>query len=349
MGTFRYLFLIVLASHFSVTGAPAQSWTGHFQKIFRHPEPTKRLITISSSKEPWHVPHFRQLICSWNAHRPRRGHLRFFARVRNKATSQWLSWHKIAEWGSHTQKSFSNAAKGSSHHFVRLELDQDLLADAFEIKVHASHGAHLKDMAMVSVTVARPESMAPESATHFKKLPSVLIHCPAISQFLVDHPDAHRICSPVSSTMLVSYLTGKRINPISFAEKSYDHGLKVYGNWAFNAAHAFEQVQGSHYIAVARLGSWSDLHALLQKKIPIVVSIRGELAGAPKPYPEGHLLLVIGYNNRTQEVICHDPAQPEAALVKTAYALEPFLRAWERSHRLAYIARPAKREEQACK
>lgn len=343
MGVPYFLLGAVIAITVHPVSAKTDSWTAYYSKNFRplgEQSKNHHTVQISSVVEKWSVPRFSQLIFSWNAVRPTRGFFRFFARVRDKSNKKWLSWHKMAEWGANIQRSFSSAeGQGSSYHFVRLELDDDVLADSFEVKAEALDGASLSDLKMISVTVSNLKCMVPESVGSLRGLSSVYSgSIPRISQLMVDHPEITRICSPVSCSMLISFLMGKSIDPADFADKSYDNGLEVYGNWAFNLAHAFEKSNGKFSFAVKRLHSFKDLHALLSQKIPVVVSVRGELKDAPKPYPNGHLLVVIGYNARTKKVICNDPAQPDHSQVLSQYELGPFLKAWENSHRLAYVA-----------
>ena len=51
-------------------------------------------------------------------------------------------------------------------------------------------------------------------------------------------------------------------------------------------------------------------------------------------------MVIVGWDNNTREVLCHDPACESHEMVFKRYPLEDFLRAWECSHRLAYIAEP---------
>jgi hypothetical protein len=64
------------------------------------------------------------------------------------------------------------------------------------------------------------------------------------------------------------------------------------------------------------------------------------MLGAPKAYPAGHLLIVIGYDQKNRTVICHDPAEHSHARTLKKYKLNEFLAAWENSQRLAYVAEP---------
>ena len=142
--------------------------------------------------------------------------------------------------------------------------------------------------------------------------------------------------------MLHDYLTCQTNDPLNFADKSYDNGLRVYGSWPFNMAHAYELGDGRHFFYTARLQSFKSLHDVLKQKIPVPVSVRGAIIGAPKEYNNGHLLLVVGYNAHTHCVVCHDPAAPSDTETLKEYPIDSFIKAWDRSRRLAYIAMPAK-------
>ena len=86
-----------------------------------------------------------------------------------------------------------------------------------------------------------------------------------------------------------------------------------------------------------RLNSFAQLHASLQRKTPVIVSVRGWLGGAPKVYENGHLMVVVGWDAHKRQVICHDPAAKKVSQVVHAYAIRDFLAAWERSRRLSYV------------
>jgi hypothetical protein len=105
-------------------------------------------------------------------------------------------------------------------------------------------------------------------------------------------------------------------------------------------AHAFERCQGTIHSATARAPSFKQLYAKLLEGIPVIVSVRGPLEGAASAYAHGHLLVVVGWDRARQSVICHDPAFAHTDLVEKRYPLHHFLPAWERSHRLIYLAEP---------
>ena len=148
------------------------------------------------------------------------------------------------------------------------------------------------------------------------------------------------MCSTTSCSMLVSFLMNTMVDPLDFAQHSLDSGLNAYGSWPFNVAHAFELCGGKYFFSVARLPSFRELHHHIYRGIPVVVSVRGYLQGAPKVYSNGHLLLVVGWDAKRKQVICHDPAFKKSRKTLKRYDIASFLSAWERSHRLAYIAEP---------
>lgn len=286
------------------------------------------------------IPSFTQLVFSWNAFRPQKGHYIFYAQVRNAKNKKWSKWHRMMMWGADVQKSFiTQSDKVSNYQHVRLELLAGHVADGFAIKVEAVDGADLSLLKSFSVNVSNFNDFAPENETIMDIKRSVYIKkVPCFSQFELNHPRNDGLCSPTSCAMLTSYLLSRTIDPIEFAEKSLDTGLDKYGSWPFNMAHAFERSEGTVSFAVTRLNSFTNLHDHLCKGIPVVVSVRGQLPGAPRVYQNGHLLIVVGYDSKNKEVICHDPAVPDAQLCKKRYPLKSFMNAWERSHRLAYLA-----------
>lgn len=286
------------------------------------------------------LPQFSQLIFSFNAMRPTHGYLSFWIQVRDSLTKKWYNWHEAFQWGNKIQKSLDSQTKGTNYHYVRLEIPKNRLADGFRIQVKAHKGANIKNLKKISVNTTDHQKFNSEIGdSKLKNLSSVFIRSvPRRSQMILNHDDYASLCSPTSLTMLLNYLLKKDLDPCRVANGVYDYGLKVYGSWPFNISHAFELSDGKYYFHVEKLNSFKDLHSYLLKDIPVVVSIRGRIKGGAKPYPNGHLLVVIGYNKKHKKVLCHDPAFGSNKETFVAYNLNDFLAAWERSFRLAYIA-----------
>lgn len=284
------------------------------------------------------TPGFSQLVFSFNALRPK-GYYTFSGKIRDAKTKQWGPLHTMIDWGAEVQRSYLSKKGGATHYaHVRMETEKEHLADGFCITVTAHEGASLCDVHSLAASVSDFTQFKSESADNYAHYSSVFIkEVPKVSQFALDHPEKDSICSPTSTCMLVSYLTKKQVDPVLFAQSVYDDGLKKYGSWPFNTAHAYEQLEGKVLFAVARLNNFGMLHQLLNKGMPVVVSVRGALEGALLPYANGHLLVVVGYDARNKKVICNDPAAQEGADVLRGYPLASFIGAWERSHRLAYV------------
>jgi hypothetical protein len=320
----------------------SQQWTWLHRKQFTVAEQQENRLKKDITLTKVNLKPFTQLIFSWNSVRPEQGNFIFYARVRNATTKEWSKWHRMIVWGGTVQKSFkTNPDHISSYHHVRLESHSDITADAFGIKIIANGDADLSLIKSFAVNLANFNLFVAESESVFAKTPSVLVKgVPRLSQFEVDHPRNDGLCSPTSCTMLTSYLMAQQVDPVEFAEKSFDHGLGQHGSWPFNMAHAYELSEGKILFAVARMNSFLNLCDFLKRGIPVVVSVRGPLPGAPRAYQNGHLLVVVGFDSKTKEVICNDPAVAQAKLGRKRYHLKNFLHAWERSHRLAYIAEP---------
>lgn len=321
-----------------------ESWTWFHRKIFTDQEQQENSTKSHLAFAKTDLPKFSQLIFSWNAQRPEKGHFTFYAQVRSPLTHKWSKWHQMAVWGADKQKSFETDPDHlSSYHHVRLESKPLLLSDGFAIKVEAHDGASLDKLKSFAVNLANLHLFKNEKENGLLALCSVAISdVPKYCQFELDHPRNDGLCSPTSCAMLTAYLLSKHIDPLDFAEKSHDQGMDKYGSWPFNMAHAYEhayeKAEGKILFAVKRLDSFKDLHKQLLKSVPVAVSVRGQIHGAPRPYKNGHLLVVIGYDTKTKEVICHDPAVASSTHVRKKYPVKSFLQAWERSHRLAYCA-----------
>jgi hypothetical protein len=282
---------------------------------------------------------FSQLIFSWNATRPERGYFTFSAQVRDATTKQWGPWHMMMDWGADRQRSYAQKTPLlSSYYHVRLELNHEHFADGFRIRIDAHDGASLTQLKTLFVCASDFTKFRPEGLDAVTSLESVHVSdVPHISQFLVEHEHKDSLCSPTSVTMLARFVTGQKIEVSDVARQVFDDGLKAYGSWPFNTAHLFELISQTGCVATCRLNSFTHLHAHLQRGMPVIVSVRGWLRGAPKIYENGHLLVVVGWDAQKKQIICHDPAAKKIGHVMRHYDITDFLAAWERSRRLAYV------------
>lgn len=321
------------------------SWTWLYQKHFTEQEHAQygKGKTITVMREAAHP--YTQLVFSWNAVRPEKGFFSFWVQSRDKESSAWSDWYRMFDWGAGVQCSYMSKEQRGIPQYAHVRLETgSRYANAFRVKVIAHDDAALKNIKSIFVCLSDFTKFKAEDTAFYENLPTIIIpNVPKKSQMALDHERNFTMCSPTSCSMLVSFLLGKDIDPISFAQYSYDNGLKAYGSWPFNMAHAYECCGSDFYFTMARLSSFAHLYSRLQRGIPIVVSVRGYMQGAPKPYDKGHLLVVVGYDGAKQEVICHDPAFKYDHDTVTTYALKDFLASWERSNRLSYLAEPTQR------
>lgn len=347
---YRLLIFIVSFSFLAsikASNEPSSTWSWIFYRTF-----TKQEL-ISHKNEPRiffekeSVPLFNQLIFSWNATRPKKGYFSFFVQVHSSKNNSWSSWHHMADWGAGVQQSVASKSDGIAHYdYVCLKLENTHLADAFRIKVESADGANMALLKACGVSFSNSNFFKSEvNDKQLYALPSVHIkNVPQLSQFELDHSQNDSICSPTSCTMLTRFLSHKKIDPLDCVLKSYDSGLKVFGSWPFNVAHAFERCDGKYWFFTTRLNSFAGLHQRLLLGLPVVVSVRGPLETAALPYKNGHLLVVVGWNAKKKEVIVHDPAFKNGSEVLHHYPIKSFLESWERSRRLVYLAEENKNE-----
>jgi hypothetical protein len=161
---------------------------------------------------------------------------------------------------------------------------------------------------------------------------------PGSSQMALNHERCRDLCSPTSTAAVVRYLGGgKKLDPIHLAEWAWDRGFDIFGNWVFNVAEAACELGQKWSCWVERLSGFEDIYCKLKAGLPVVVSIRGPLKGAPLPYAKGHLMVVTGYDADEKKVICMDPAFPSDQETYTRYDLSAFLEAWNRRGNVAYV------------
>lgn len=334
-----FLFLFVLISIEAQIQKPeTYGWTNVYKTCFNQVEMEKNADKAEIVYQQTNILPFTQLIFSWNAMRPEQGYFTFYAQVRDAQTKEWYDYHKMIDWGSTVQRSHYSRSKGSTFCYARLEIENNKKADGFRIKAIATHQGDLGKLKALVANVSDFTQFQPEPwKEHGKNLNSIFIKgVPQSSQFWIDHPKNDVMCSPTSMSMVVGSLKKEKLDPLTFADYSYDQGLNAFGNWPFNTAHAYEMCDQKIIFYPVRLSAFTDLYRLLKNKIPVVVSVHGPLQDAPRPYKKGHLLVVVGYDAKTQRVLCHDPAFESDDTVFTSYDIHQFIRAWERSRRMTY-------------
>lgn len=296
---------------------------------------------------------FDELILTWNGKRPTSGNYFFYIRLK---TDVWLPYLLYACWGADGQSSFSEGQD-----IVRVSGQK---ATGFEVEVRASGGAPLEDLRSLHVYVNQenpqnqasilsdarlglidlggshsgPSEELPNSPNQPpRSIESILLDVPGLSQRTLSHPRAKDLCSPTSTSVVVRYLAKHYVDALEFAGHSWDGGFDIFGNWVFNVAHASSLLGPSWNCWVQRLQNFDDIYTRLQKKTPVIVSVRGPLQGSALPYSQGHLMVVIGFDAVNERVLCMDPAFPTNKETLTSYPLQDFIDAWSRRGFISYI------------
>jgi len=276
---------------------------------------------------------FRELMFSWNAPRPSQGEYLFSVRVYTDAWSPWITY---ASWGSQGQKSFADTATDLSVRGYQdiVEILNNAEATGVQIRVVAEGGAPLDKIHGLHVYTDGVKKLEPQIVNRSR----VELLVPGISQMRLDHERHRDLCSPTATTAVVRYLSqNEAVDPVHFAQNVWDGGFDIFGNWVFNVAQAANVLGEKWDCWVDRLISFDAILERLHQGTPVVVSVRGPLAGSAQPYAKGHLLAVTGYDPEEKKVLCMDSAFPTDAETHVMYDLEDFVTAWGRRGNLAYL------------
>ncbi|MBL4845111.1 MAG: C39 family peptidase [Planctomycetes bacterium] len=165
----------------------------------------------------------------------------------------------------------------------------------------------------------------------------VEIAIPTFSQRAQPGDLVERGCSPTSLAMVLCGLGREHTVP-DVAERVFDHGAEIYGNWSLNLAFAGEL---GLQATVRRATSLRFLEDEVAQGRAVIVSHKfgpGELPESPLPETQGHLLVVVGFSPEG-DVVVHDPAAKTE--IRRVYPRRPFATSWlERAAGIAYRILP---------
>lgn len=123
-------------------------------------------------------------------------------------------------------------------------------------------------------------------------IPTTFLH-----QYSIDPDIGGRICSPTSVSMiLLSY--DIEVNPLDFANDTYDSYWGIFGIWPRVVQNASEyNLDG----AVTRYRTWSEAYDVLANGGRIAMSVG-------PPLYSGHLMMLAGFTSNGNPIV-HDPAR----------------------------------------
>ncbi|MBI3299422.1 MAG: C39 family peptidase [Elusimicrobia bacterium] len=280
---------------------------------------------------------FDDLVGSWNAETPKGASVEMDAQVRQGG--RWSKWFRLSRFSPGDSESFDRQEDGAG----LVETDTLRLkekADAFRWRVKlVSAGAREARLVRVAVALADRAEASPEPEA-FAAGPWVReLKLAPRSQREEDPKVRGDICSPTALAMVLEFWGVTKTTPEVY-QAVFDKTAGIYGNWPLNVAVAGAYGLSGH---VARLPGLASLQALIAADRPVIVSIgfgEGELDGAPLKRTKGHLVVVVGFDEKG-DVIVQDPAAPDRRGTRRVYRRAQFARAWLTSKMgLAYVLGP---------
>lgn len=252
--------------------------------------------------------------------------------------STWSPWLRIGDWSlpARTDEVTTTFDRGRvAVDVLRLIAPMDELELEFRT---AGEGAPLTPLDVTATVVLSSMDDLPDALASASTEPwpdPIQLDVAPRSQRQDGGEIGHRICSPTSVAMALSY-HAVNVGTRQVAATLRDPHHDIYGNW--NRA-----VQGARDFGIegrlARLSSWAAAAAVLRAGTPIVASIRadeGELAGAPYDSTAGHLLVITGLGPEEQ-VHVNDPAARTATEVPRIYSRADMTSAWLANGGVAYL------------
>ena len=285
---------------------------------------------------------FRELVVSWNA----LPETSFRLEARISSSEDTVQSFTIARWSSGTNVGTRTSINGQRYRAGRMDTDTlTLTRDVSAVRIRIEFDSAVEGPAAVPLIVLSTWSPDSPHTNALPVPPSALrvIEVPRKSQ--ADYPEGvTKWCSPTSTAMLLAHWGKVLARPEldldvrTVAAGVYDPGWPGTGNWVFNTAFAGSK-PGLRSCA-ARLGGIADLHALISAGLPAAVSVSyAQLKGAANVAEgDGHLVVVCGFTPTA--VVINDPGV-RLERVRREIPVADFQRAWEASHRTAYLVWPA--------
>lgn len=314
---------------------------------------------------PWASPGFAfdELIASWSA--LTNGNAFVEISVRGKGGGDTTSWDLLARWksGHKHLKRHSGAAQTDDGTSVNVDTWVAGGLSSYQLRVSLLRRTGTKARPTVDLATAMtsriPGTAGPTSEPGVGA--GTVLAVPRFSQMTHEghYPEwgggGEAWCSPTSTSMVLGYYDAlpdperyswvpeDHVAPFvdHAARSTYDFAYDGTGNWPFNTAYA-APLAGKAF--VTRLRSLREAEKLVKAGIPVIGSIAfepGELDGAPIGSSNGHLLVIVGFQE-DGDVVVNDPAAATRKGVRRVYKRGQLERVWlEASGGLSYLIHDA--------
>lgn len=281
-----------------------------------------------------------ELIASWNAELKPDAYLRVEARA--IYTNHATKWFTLGSWAVDPAKHPRESLKGQK------DADGDVDTDTLQLKEPA-------ESVQVRVTLSSTSGSKPrlkflslsvlDSNFHAEPLPPLrsawgkLLDVTERSQMA--YPNGDVLCSPTTTSMLLSYWSQKLHRPgldagvPEVVKGVYDPTWRGTGNWVFNTAYAGSFRWMRAY--TTRLSDVSELEGFIARGIPVGLSVCYNRLRGKGREPSGHLVVLVGFT-QTGDAIINDPGTSKN--VRKTFPRANLIDAWAYSKNAVYLVYP---------
>ena len=261
---------------------------------------TDNTLTGEYILKPQNFPEpFNRGLPSWNGKAPENENSALKIYMRFEIDGAWQGWVTAGYWDNDIWSSYGNTVFSGGE----VDVDYVILTKyctrfqfkvLFERKNYSAQSPLLRQLAFFasdSQTAASIDDLVADRPEQ------IYINTTHYYQYGLDPVIGGSICSPTSVSMIIrSY--DIQINPLDFANRTYDDYWQMFGVWPRVVAHASEY--GLNGI-VNRYRTWSQAAEVLKNGGRIAMSIG-------QPLYTGHLVMLAGFDQNGDPLV-HDPAK----------------------------------------
>lgn len=282
---------------------------------------------------------YKQAIPSWNAATPPGTWIEI--QIRAQFGERWSKWFILGIWAEDYSTIQRHSVKGqedadgtvSDDTFVAK--NNEVATNKFQLKLRlfSADGKKIAKVRNVSVSYSKAIPPSADVAAGNSALWNTLLDVPPYSQMV--YPDGGNVwCSPTSVSMVLAFWN-KDTSPCEPRVRAavagvYDWVFDGHGNWPFNAAYGYTQGFEAY---IARFTSLTQAEEYIAAGVPVIMSAawkEGELTNPATSSTNGHLLVLVGFDEEGN-LIVNDPAAPTDAGVRRTYLRSEFEPLWLKS------------------
>lgn len=308
------------------------------------PDTVTRVSPEISSPAPWN-----ELVVSWNVQPAEGAALRIEAQA--IFPDRVSAFHSLGTWSLDDRAPWPRTSpKDPGDADARVKTDTlSLRTPARAVRLRltlagdlARHPERLRWVTLsMTDTRSRPTPRPPNA-----RVWGTTLDVPERSQ--IAHPEGEAWCSPTCVSMQLGWWA-KVLNQASLdravpevARAVNDPAWPGTGNWPFNTA--FAGSLDGLIACAARLRDLREVEDLVEAGIPVALSVNAPALRGETGRENGHLILAVGFTPEGH-LVANDPYArlEKGQRVRRTYLRPHVERAWDNSHRLAYLIAPADR------